>query len=78
MMTPVPFFSSSVPVAVIGLLKVHVPSYVVLISNDNIYELIVALSYSCRACPLTMLEHHVLVSRLKEEDKVMTKVIYKV
>jgi hypothetical protein len=37
----------------------------------------VALSYPCRACPLAMLEHHVLVSRLKEEDKVMTKAISK-
>ena len=52
----------------------HEPSCVVLIINDN---LMVALSYPCRACPLAMLEHHVLVSRLKEEDKVMTKTIFK-
>ena len=49
----------------------------VLLINGNLYGLIVALSYSCRACPLTMFEHHMLVSRLKEEDKVMTIVIFK-
>ena len=55
----------------------HEPSCVVLVINDNLYGLMVALSYPCRACPLAMLEHHVLVSRLKEEDKVMTKAISK-
>ena len=56
----------------------HEPSCVVLIINDNLSGLMVALSYPCRACPLAMLDHHVLVSRLKEEDEVMTKVIFKV
>ena len=55
----------------------HESSCVVLVINDNLYGLMVALSYPCRACPLTMLEHHVLVSSLKEEDKVMTKAIFK-
>ena len=59
-------------------MKVHEPSCVVLVINDNLYGLMVALSYPCRACPLAMLEHHALVSRLKEEDKVMTKVIFNV
>ena len=49
----------------------------VLVINDNLYGLMVALSYPCRACPLAMLVHHVLVSSLKEEDKVMTKAISK-
>ena len=55
----------------------HEPSCVVLLINVNLYGLMVALSYPCRACPLAMLEHHVLVLRLKEEDKVMTKAIFK-
>ena len=54
----------------------HVLSCVLLVINDNLYGLMVALSYPCRACPLAMLEQHVLVSRLKEEDKVMTKIIF--
>ena len=55
----------------------HEPSCVVLVINDNLYGLMVALSYPYRACPLAIHEHHVLVSRLKEEDKVMTKAISK-
>jgi hypothetical protein len=32
---------------------------VILVINDNPYELMVALSYMCRTCPLTMLEPYV-------------------
>ena len=53
------------------------PPCVVLVINDNLYGLMVALSYPCRACPLAMLVHHVFVSSLKEEDKVMSKAISK-
>ena len=58
-------------------MKGHGAPCVVLVINDNFYGLMVALSYPCRACPLAMLVHHVLVSSLKEEDKMMTKAISK-
>jgi hypothetical protein len=40
-----------------------------LVINDNPYGLIFALRYYCRAFPWAMLDHHLLISRLKEEYK---------
>jgi hypothetical protein len=40
-------------------LKEHVPPCVVLVINDNLYELMFELSYICRTCPYTMFEPYV-------------------
>ena len=60
-----------------GRLKVHMPSCVVLVINDNLYGLMFALSYTSGNVHRQCLSHMV-ASRLKEEEEneeyqVMTK-----
>ena len=50
-------------------MKVHVPSCVVLVINDNLYGLMFALRYLYRSCPWEKIGVHVLDSRRVYDDQ---------
>ena len=54
-----------------------VPSCVILVINDDLCGPMFVLSYTCKSCLWEMLENHMLDSKLKEEDYMMTKALFK-
>ena len=53
--------------------RAWLPPCVVLVINDNLYGLMVALSYICRFGPYALLDLHMLESRLREEDYMLIR-----